>query len=253
MLDDLLQQGQPLNTFFKELNLFLQMTAEGFTILGGTMANTFELAATRDFDVFQTKMGQLSRDVNIMRDRFAHPEAYENETTKTPGSVSLPPTSNVSNTLALKGTAFEKLSAAIDKCRSSFKELNDEEKKYSDLRLNYLEDVKFAGGDVSKIRNLTMNYNRAARDQQRRVSAAESGLESARDAAKSGYQSWLTERSWGAMVAMGRATPEEASRAISVTIENINVSKDYDFTRLMQDIEKYQSSRRKQAGIRTSS
>lgn len=43
-----------------------------------------------------------------------------------------------------------------------------------------------------------------------------------------------------------------AVQGMSITIQNVNLSKDYNFQQMMKDIEAYQSTKRKQMGVRTS-
>jgi len=78
---DGLAKNQGILAFFSGLNLLLEMIAEGFVLLGGTASATYALISPNEedfanLDAYLRKMGQMTRDVNIMRDRFAHPEAY---------------------------------------------------------------------------------------------------------------------------------------------------------------------------------
>jgi hypothetical protein len=114
------------------------------------------------------------------------------------------------------------------------KEIKDEEKSIADQRRDYLMDVKFAGRDVSAIRSATMGYNKQVLSNQGKEEDLGGELKQA-----------------AFKVIATKNKDKDALSALSLNIQNVNLSKDYPIEKFIKDYENYMTTTKKQQGVRT--
>jgi hypothetical protein len=168
--------------FFGALNRARETVAEGFAILGGGAAATFALMdpTGEDFgnlDRYAAKLEQTTRDVAVMRDRFAHPEAYrvpeevvqKRSRLTNPAPEDQTTTIHTSTEIVTKGIegiragtiSMQDLKWAVDQGNISWQEYND---IIAGLSAARIEDQKKAVEDLTaaqeKLNGINKDYAR---------------------------------------------------------------------------------------------
>lgn len=130
--------------------------------------------------------------------------------------------------LKAKEQATAGLTDATQEYVKSLEDVRDEQTRANTLKRNYLEDVQFAGGDISKIRSLRMSYNRDSRTEKEQINAA-----------------------MGKAQGAGSAMIGAGGKAGDIIInQTITASKDYPIGQIIKDTELLSKNKLMQSGVR---
>jgi len=131
-------------------------------------------------------------------------------------------------------TQQEKLNDAQQDYLDVARKINDEKKDQATTTREYIMDMQSAGGDVSQQRSLTLGYKKSMLRSKDELSDLGGDLQTA------AYRTIAAQRG-----------DTDMSSSLSLSIENVNLSKDYPIEQFIKGYESYVSQQRRQKGVRS--
>jgi len=260
LLKNTLNPDSPIIGFFKYVDDFLVTAARGFTILGGSIVavgteinqvlhGDFAGAAqtSKDYDANLQKWVAAKQRDDAMRAAGYMTDGMGNvimsSTTSSPSKYT-DPSAAADADKAEKEAEKERvtdLTDAYKKYEEELKNIENQKKKISDLDRNYAEDIQAAGRDVASIRSITMQYNRAKRSAAENLYSGESLLSA--DATEFNMIKAGVPVAQVPGTSQYTAAQAQASGPLSISIANVNLSKDYPLTAFMSDAQNLRDNR----------
>jgi hypothetical protein len=227
-LMDHLAENQGVIVFFTDLNLLLEMTAEGFAVMGGGAAAAYGLldqtgSEFMKFDKFAAKLAQTTHDVAVMRDRFANPENYliPEEGIATGGL----PSAATASTTAVSGST----TSTTDIVKNAISLLNEQKLTIDDIK-NAWDAGRISVQQYNEILIGAMKTTEATADAQKNfVDAAQKLSDINRDYMKDvASTSYRDPAKLSNLISSHQSAVEDQERVIGKAAKDAGVSMSFD-------------------------
>lgn len=179
IINDASASDSPIYTFFQDLNGLLVEAARGFHIMGSEaqfandiLHGDFAGANQTAKDQMAWEQSENTKDAlraggymqgkvwDSSKGTWVWPSSGSGSTDGSGGSSD--PMAAVATTTS-QTNANKDLAKSLDELAQKTKTYSDEQKKLQDLKYNYLQSMQAAGGDLARMRQLTMSYNQSQR------------------------------------------------------------------------------------------
>jgi hypothetical protein len=230
----------------------LQYAGRGFHIVGSEAKAAYEIINNHDLDAAKKEMEDLAKWIQATQTADALKAAGYTEGAYWDGSKWVKPTKpgGVAPEVVDKNAEQaekDRVAALVDawkEYQDQIKKVQDQKTKLYELDQNYLQDVQFAGRDVSQIRSLTMSYNRS-----RQAVAADLGTDQmALNAAATEFNAIRAGQAIETV--SGTKAYEEAQAKASGPLAGITITGNI-YLNGDKSFEKYLADQRRQKGVRT--
>jgi hypothetical protein len=252
LIQGALQDGAPMMEFFRWLDGVLVLSARGFHIVAQESIAMWQ-AINKDFEGAKKTLTELGQWIqaqqtkdNLKKSGYFEGAVYVNGVWVNPNDLkdktSVPAPTKAADS---EDDRVKALTDAYKAYQDEVKKAADAKKALYDLDRDYAEDLAATGRDVAAARSLTMSHRRKEREL---VAESADTMNTAGESAAM-FNAIKAGIPLAQVKGTDQYTKQQAISTTSLTIQNVNLSKDYTFKDMMKDMENYQSIKRMQKGM----